>query len=113
TILETEPVVDGELRLGGDGAPTAEIVCGVFAFESITAKTWLDRLPPVVISRGDGAGAGRRWRDQVGAALRDEARDPTTGGAPVVNGLLESLLVDAVGSDLTSSTAGDGFGAQL
>src|SRR5206468_7140386 len=50
---------------------------------------------------------------EVGAALREEAREPTTGGAAVVNRLLESLLVDAIGSNLERSTHGDGTGPQL
>ena len=53
------------------------------------------------------------WRNAIGAALRNEARAPTPGGATVVNRLLESLLPDAFRSKLSRSTeeaaAGDAY----
>jgi AraC family transcriptional regulator, alkane utilization regulator len=100
SILARHEVVDGELRFGGDDGPLTEIVCGVFALEGARSAPWIERLPPVVLSP---AGAGRSdWRDAAAAALREEARRPTRGGAAVVNRLLESLLADALRTELAA-----------
>jgi AraC family transcriptional regulator, alkane utilization regulator len=92
SILANNDVVDGELRFGGDEGPLTEIVCGVFSVEG--PAPWVERLPPVVVSHS--APGRSAWRGTAAAALRDEARDPSKGGATVVNRLLESLLADAV-----------------
>jgi AraC-like DNA-binding protein len=102
SILATHEVVEGELRFGGDDGPLAEVVCGVFSFEGGRRPTWIDRLPPVVLSRTD-ADRGR-WRSRVVDALRDEARQPTPGGSVAVNRLLESLLADAFRTSLAGSS---------
>ena len=99
TILDRNLVVDGELHFGGDEGPTTEIVCGIFHLEGADPP-WLERLPSAVVSHGDDADAHRR--SEIGAALRDEARDPTPGGAVVVNRLLEALLADALSRELAS-----------
>ena len=104
TILDRNQVVDGELRFGGDDGPTTEIVCGVFSLEGPGPPAWLDRLPSVVLSRGetpDGTPGSR-----IAAALRDETRAPTRGGAVVVNRLLEALVADALRGELERLTAG-------
>jgi AraC-like DNA-binding protein len=93
TILDNYEVVDGELHFGDDDGPITEIVCGVFSLEG-PRPSWIGRLPSVVLARTDDAGSD--WRAGVAAALRDEARTPTRGGAVVVNRLLESLLADAL-----------------
>lgn len=98
-ILAMRPVVDGQLRLGGESEPTAEIVCGTFAIEG-GRPAWFERLPSVVLSAsvpGDG-----HWRDALLLALRDEARSPTPRGAAVVNRWLESILGDALRGGLTN-----------
>jgi AraC-like DNA-binding protein len=102
TILDHHDVIDGELRFGGDDGPITEIVCGVFSLEGPTPP-WFGRLPSVVLARAE----ERRtdWRSGVAAALRDEARSPTRGGAVVVNRLLESLLADAMRDVLVDLTA--------
>ncbi len=100
SILSHHDVVDGELHFGGDDGPLTEIVCGVFALECSRSAPWIDRLPPVVLSPVQ---RRRSWRHSVTAALRDEARAPTRGGAAVVNRLLESLLVDVLGTELSRS----------
>jgi AraC-like DNA-binding protein len=100
SILARHEVVDGELRFGGDDGPLTEIVCGVFALDGARSAPWIGRLPPVVLSP---AGTGRPdWRDAAAAALREEARRPTRGGAAVVNRLLESLLADALRTELAA-----------
>jgi AraC family transcriptional regulator, alkane utilization regulator len=101
SILAANDIVDGELRFGGTTGPVTEIVCGVFSLEGITSPTWLSRVSPVVMSRPRAGPPD--WRNGIGAALRNEARTPTPGGAIVVNRLLESLLVDAFGSELGRS----------
>jgi AraC family transcriptional regulator, alkane utilization regulator len=101
SILDRHEVVDGELHFGADDGPTTEIVCGVFTLEGQRPR-WMNRLPSVVASRSGGAQGG--WRSEVGASLRDEARNPTRGGAAVVNRLLEALLVDALRNALVDST---------
>jgi hypothetical protein len=93
-ILARHDVVDGELHFGGDDGPLTEIVCGVFTLEGGRAAPWLGRLPPVVLSTTEPGKS--EWRGAVAAALRDEARAPTRGGAVVVNRLLESLLVEVL-----------------
>jgi AraC family transcriptional regulator, alkane utilization regulator len=95
-ILASHEVVEGELRFGGDDGPLAEVVCGVFSFEGGRRPAWIDRLPPVVVSRTD----GDRTRSRVVDALREEARHPTSGGSVVVNRLLESLIADAFRTSL-------------
>jgi AraC-like DNA-binding protein/quercetin dioxygenase-like cupin family protein len=102
SILDRHGVVDGELRFGGDDGPTTEIVCGVFALEGAGTPPWFERLPSVVVSRGGGAERG--WRTDIQAALRDEARAPTSGGSVIVNRLLESILADALGDEVTART---------
>lgn len=100
SILARHDVVDGELRFGGDDGPLTEIVCGVFTLEGARSAPWIERLPPVVLSP---AGTGRSdWRGAAAAALREEARRPTRGGAAVVNRLLESLLADALRTELAA-----------
>jgi AraC-like DNA-binding protein len=100
-ILDRNHVVDGELRFGGDDGPSTEIVCGVFSLEG-TAPAWFERLPAIVLSRGEGA--DRDNGAQIAGALRDEARDPTRGGAVVVNRLLEALLAAALRREVTGLT---------
>jgi AraC-like DNA-binding protein len=102
TILDRHQLVDGELHFGGDDGPTSEVVCGLFALEG-PDPPWIDRLPSVVVSEGEVGGARRA---AIAAALRDEAREPTRGGAVVVNRLLESLLVDVIRGRLLEPTAG-------
>jgi AraC-like DNA-binding protein len=102
SILDRHDIVDGELRFGGDDGPTTEIVCGVFALEGRVAPSWFERLPTVVVSRTDAS--ERSWRTDVQAALRDEARTPTSGGSIIVNRLLESILADALRDELTDLT---------
>jgi AraC-like DNA-binding protein len=98
SILARHEVIDGELRFGGDEGPLTEIVCGVFALEDTRRVPWMDRLPPVVLSAVQ---PGRRdWRHGMAGTLRIEARSPTMGGAAVVNRLLESLLADALRTEL-------------
>jgi AraC-like DNA-binding protein len=102
SILAAHEVVEGELRFGGDDGPLTEVVCGVFSFEGGRRPAWIDRLPPVVVSRADGERSG--WRSPVVEALREEARHPTSGGSFVVNRLLESLLADVFRTSLASSS---------
>ena len=80
-ILEERPVVDGELRLGADAAPSGELVCGTFTFEG-GRPAWFERLPPVVASAREPANGN--WRYALTLALRDEARAPTRRGAGIV-----------------------------
>jgi AraC-like DNA-binding protein len=101
SILATNEVVDGELRFGGDDGPITEVVCGVFSLEDARRPAWIERLPPVVVSRTDQDVGG--WRASVIEALRDEARQPTDGGSFVVNRLLESLIADGLRAALTAS----------
>jgi AraC-like DNA-binding protein len=98
SILAQHHVVDGELHFGGDDGPLTEIVCGTFILEPVRGTPWLDRLPPVVIAHGDSAASD--WRYAVAAALREEARTPTRGGAIIVNRLLESLVAYALRAEL-------------
>jgi len=101
SILATNQVVDGELRFGGDDGPLTEVVCGIFSFEDSGRPTWIDRLPPVVVSGTDQDAVG--WRASVIEALREEARRPTDGGSFVVNRLLESLIADGLRAALAAS----------
>jgi len=104
-ILQQHDVVEGELRFGGTEGPVTEIVCGMFQLEDPRSAPWLERLPEAVLSRPE---PGRSdWRAPAVAALRDEARNPTRGGATVVNRLLESLLADAVRSHLAQTIEAD------
>ena len=102
SILAHHDIVAGELRFGGDDGPLTEIVCGVFSLEGPQAAAWVKRLPRVVKSAGGPEQPA--WRHAAAAALRDEAREPTKGGAAVVNRLLESLLADALREELTALT---------
>jgi AraC-like DNA-binding protein len=104
SILAHHDVVDGELRFGGDEGPLTEIVCGVFSLEGARSSPWLERLSPVIVAPAEPGGPD--WRGAAAAALRDEARRPTKGGAAVVNRLLESLLADAIRRELVE-LAGD------
>jgi AraC family transcriptional regulator, alkane utilization regulator len=107
SILARHDVVDGELRFGGDGdGPLTEIVCGVFALEGARSAPvpWIERLPPVVVSSAAAGPDASDWRSAAGEALRAEARRPTTGGAAVVNRLLESLLADALRTEFVAFT---------
>jgi AraC-like DNA-binding protein len=101
SILAHHDVIDGELRFGGDDGPLTEIVCGVFTLEGAGSAPWMERLPEVMVSRSEHGPSG--WRSAIAAALRDEARAPTTGGALVVNRLLESLLADTLRAELAIS----------
>jgi AraC-like DNA-binding protein len=93
-ILSQHDVIDGELRFGGDVGPVTEIVCGIFGSERFGTAPWVRLLPDVIHSTRWSSSDG--WRGGVAAALRSEARDPTPGGAIVVNRLLESMLVDVI-----------------
>jgi AraC-like DNA-binding protein/quercetin dioxygenase-like cupin family protein len=107
SILDRHEVVDGELRFGGDAGPLTEIVCGVFTLEDRYAAPWVERLPPVVMSTTSSREGG--WRHAAAAALRDEARSPTRGGATVANRLLESIVVDALRVELSELAAETGL----
>ena len=100
SILDRHEAIDGELHFGGDVGPVTEIVCGVFAMEGVRSAPWIERLPAVVMSTGSSRSAA--WRAAVAGALRDEARAPTRGGTAVVNRLLESLVADALRTELSN-----------
>jgi AraC-like DNA-binding protein/mannose-6-phosphate isomerase-like protein (cupin superfamily) len=100
TILAHHQVVDGELRFGADEGPLTEIVCGVFSLEEPRLAPWTRRLPALILLRAESDGSGWRWA--AAQALRDEASVPTKGGAAIVNRLLESLLADAIRSELAT-----------
>lgn len=102
SILAQYDVVDGELRFGGDDGPLTEIVCGVFTLEGARPAPWIERLPAVVVAQAEPGSSD--WRTAAAAALRAEAGRPTRGGAAVVNRLLESLLADALRTQLAAST---------
>ena len=102
SILAHHDVVDGELRFGGDDGPLTEIVCGVFSLEGAPAAPWVTRLPPAVLAPAQPGPSD--WRNAVASTLRDEAREPTRGGAVMVNRLLESLLADALRTQIWEFT---------
>jgi AraC-like DNA-binding protein len=98
SILARHEVVDGELRFGDGEGPLTEIVCGVFSLVPGPVP-WVETLPEVTLSS---AWSGRsELRAAASAALRDETRSPTPGGAAVVNRLLETVLADALRTALT------------
>jgi AraC-like DNA-binding protein len=101
SILANHELVEGELHFGGATGPQAEVVCGTFTTEG-ARPAWSEQLGPVVLSRGS---SGRReWRAALAGALRDEARAPTMGGATVVNRWLESILADALRTELSKTS---------
>jgi AraC-like DNA-binding protein len=104
SILEHNDVIDGELHFGGDEGPLTEIVCGVFRADDAGSAPWMEHLPPVI--RSPAAPEGEAWRAAAAGALRDEARSPTVGGSAIVNRLLESLLADAIRTELVRSSDG-------
>ena len=103
SILAEYSVVDGELHFGGRAGPLTEIVCGVFRMAGGRGPISHGAIPPVIHVT---AGSGSTWWPGVFAAVRDEARAPTTGGSAVVNRLLESLVADAVRTATASLDGG-------
>jgi len=104
-ILAASPPVNGRLRHGG-GGERAQIVCGGFAIEQLTARPLLESLPTVVHLRGH-AGAAPEWLAGLIRMISLEMASDSPGAEAVVTRLTDALLTQALQRHLLE-TGGSG-----
>lgn len=93
-ILARTPPVYGRLRHGG-GGERAELVCGGFALDQLTARPLLEALPRLIHLRGHD-GAAPEW---LAGLIRMITLETSTGGPgaeAVVTRLTDALLAQAL-----------------
>lgn len=93
-ILARTPPVYGRLRHGG-GGERAELVCGGFAVDQLTARPLLEALPRIIHLQGHD-GAAPEW---LAGLIRMIALETSTGGPgaeAVVTRLTDALLAQAL-----------------
>ncbi len=93
-ILAETPPVNGHLSHGG-GGERAELLCGGFAVEKLTARPLLEALPTVVHLRGSG-GRAPEWLVSLIRMIAIEMASPGPGSEAVVTRLTDALLAQAV-----------------
>ena len=104
-ILSSTPPVNGRLRHGG-GGDRAELICGGFAVDQVTARPVLAALPSVIHLKGHD-GAAPEW---LAGLIRMIALESTTGGPgaeAVVTRLTDALLAQALRHHLLEADQSD------
>jgi AraC-like DNA-binding protein len=93
-ILASTPPVDGRLSHGG-GGERAELICGGFAIDQLTARPLLEALPPVVHLRGH-EGRSPEWLAGLIRMISVEMASNGPGAEAVVSRLTDALLAQAL-----------------
>jgi AraC-like DNA-binding protein len=92
-IAKSPPDERGRLSHGGRGKKTT-LLCGAFDFEGSAALPLLLALPRRMVIRGDGPHLG--WLRLLMDTLALEARRSSAGGAPLVDRLMDIVVIQAV-----------------
>jgi AraC-like DNA-binding protein len=107
-ILASTPPVNGRLAHGGGGEP-AELICGGFSIDQLTARPILEALPLVVHLRGR-EGRAPEWLAGLVRMISLEMAANGPGAEAVVSRLTDALLAQALRAHLVE-TAGPRGGA--
>jgi AraC-like DNA-binding protein len=83
------------MNYGGDGPPTAKLVCGFLACDAQPFNPLLDNLPPV-IKVGDTQGGDSRWLGQFIRLAMSESTDKRAGGESVLARLSELMFIEVI-----------------
>lgn len=97
-ILAETPPVNGRLAHGG-GGERAELVCGGFAIDQLTARPLLETLPLVVHLRGH-EGRAPEWLAGLIRMISLEMASGGPGAEAVVSRLTDALLAQALRTHL-------------
>jgi AraC-like DNA-binding protein len=100
-ILATTPPVNGRLQHGG-GGQRAELICGGFAIDQLTARPLLEALPPVVHLRGH-EGRAPEWLAGLVRMISLEMAANGPGAEAVVSRLTDALLAQALRAHLLAT----------
>jgi AraC-like DNA-binding protein len=100
-ILADTPPVQGRLRHGG-GGERAELICGGFAIDQLTARPLLEGLPEVVHLRGH-EGRSPEWLSGLIRMISVEMASNGPGAEAVVSRLTDALLAQALRNHLLES----------
>jgi len=100
-ILASSPPVNGRLEHGG-GGQHAELICGGFAIDQLTARPLLEALPRVVRLRGH-EGSAPEWLSGLIRMISVEMASNGPGAEAVVTRLTDALLAQAVRAHLLQS----------
>ncbi len=96
------------LRHGGDGR-SAQLICGVVAFDDPAARELMRALPDVLFVGGDSVSAASSIHDTLRLMASELAR-PRPGGEAVATRLADILVVQAIRSWIaTDMDAGTGW----
>jgi AraC-like DNA-binding protein len=98
SILAETPPVNGRLGHGG-GGERAELICGGFAIDQLTARPLLEALPQVVHLRGH-EGRAPEWLAGLVRMISLEMASNGPGAEAVVSRLTDALLAQALRSHL-------------
>jgi AraC-like DNA-binding protein len=93
-ILARTPPVHGRLRHGG-GGERAELICGGFAVDQLTARPLLEALPSVIHLRGHD-GTAPEWLAGLIRMISVEMAANRPGAEAVVTRLTDALLAQAL-----------------
>jgi AraC-like DNA-binding protein/mannose-6-phosphate isomerase-like protein (cupin superfamily) len=100
-ILAKKPPVNGRLQHGG-GGERAELICGGFAIDQLTARPLLEALPLVVHLRGH-EGRAPEWLAGLIRMISLEMAANRPGAEAVVSRLTDALLAQALRAHLVAS----------
>ncbi|HEX6538406.1 MAG TPA: AraC family transcriptional regulator [Candidatus Dormibacteraeota bacterium] len=103
-ILAASPPVGGRLTHGG-GGERAELVCGGFAIDQLTARPLLETLPRVLHLRGH-EGRAPEWLSGLIRMISVEMAANAAGAEAVVTRLSDALLAQALRAHLLEAGAG-------
>jgi AraC family transcriptional regulator, alkane utilization regulator len=105
-ILAETPPVNGRLAHGG-GGERAEVICGGFAIDQLTARPLLEALPLVVHLRGH-EGRAPEWLAGLIRMISLEMASSGPGAEAVVSRLTDALLAQALRSYLVEAAHANG-----
>jgi AraC family transcriptional regulator, alkane utilization regulator len=100
-ILAKKPPVNGRLQHGG-GGERAELICGGFAIDQLTARPLLEALPLVVHLRGH-EGRAPEWLAGLIRMISLEMAANRPGAEAVVSRLTDALLAQALRAHLVAT----------
>jgi len=104
-ILAATPPVNGRLNYGG-GGERAELICGGFVIEQLTARPLLEALPQVVHLRGH-EGRAPEWLSGLIRMISVEMASSAPGTEAVVSRLTDALLAQALRAHLLAGDRGN------
>jgi len=83
------------INYGGDGPPSAKLVCGFLACDAHPFNPLLDNLP-AVIKTGNPQGSDSNWLGQLIRVAINESTSQRAGGESVLAKLSELMLIEVV-----------------